>query len=484
MNSVLSVGRTRAVLGRLDSRLVELALVAAVSLLGAALRFYKLGDWSFWVDELYTIGRAQAHTNWAALLDLWWRPSPSVWLTGWAISVLGVSEASARLVPAVVGSLSVPILYFPMRRMWGSSTAKIAMLLIAISPWHIFWSQNARFYTSLMLLYALAAFALFFAFEEDRPAYIGAFYVLLWLAVGERFLALFLVLVVGLYVLLLAILPMPKPRGWKPRTFAFLLAPGLLAAAGDLAAYAITGDSYLAGALELAYSTPIDDPLRLGVLVAFHLGLPVVTLALIAGIDQLRAWSRPGLFTVVGAIVPVALLLAANPFLFTVDRYVFVTLPSWIMLAAVGVVGLHRLIAREGKLLATGVLMVMVADAMGAHLLYYQVNQGNRPDWRGAFQAVEARWQPGDQLVSTRAEIGRFYTGRGVTQLVDFDPATAGSTTRYWFVLDSEGFWHASKNGFWVEQHATLVDFRYLRVWENINLRTFLLDPASPRKLP
>ena len=480
MNSALSLSHARLVIGRLDRRYLELGLIVALSLLGAGLRFYKLGEWSFWIDELYTIGRAQAHTNLSALASLWWRPTPSVWLTGLVLSLAGVSETSARLVPALIGSLSVPLLYGPIRRMWGRNTALIAALLLTVSPWHIFWSQNARFYTSLMLFYALAAFALYFAFEEDKPAYIAIFYGLLWLAVGERFLALFLVVVVGLYLLMLAVLPVRKPRGWRPRMFAALLVPGLLAMVGDIVAYWLTGDSYLAGALELAHSAPIDNPLRLGTLVAFHIGLPVAALGLMAGIDQLRAWSRAGLFLMAGAVAPIVLLLVANPFLFTVDRYAFVALPSWIILAAIGVNGLCRLTVREGRLLTAGVVLMLLADAAGAHVLYYQVNQGSRPDWRGAVKFVQERWQPGDRLISTRAEVGEYYAAVEVEQLADFDPSTVEPATRYWFVLDSEGIGHVPRRAAWVEQHATLVDFRYLRIWENSSLRVYLLDPAHP----
>ena len=34
-------------------------LLAAITLLAGALRFHKLGEWSFWRDELITISHAQ-----------------------------------------------------------------------------------------------------------------------------------------------------------------------------------------------------------------------------------------------------------------------------------------------------------------------------------------------------------------------------------------------------------------------------------------
>ena len=36
-------------------------LLLLITLLAAALRFYKLGEWSFWIDEIYTINHATAH---------------------------------------------------------------------------------------------------------------------------------------------------------------------------------------------------------------------------------------------------------------------------------------------------------------------------------------------------------------------------------------------------------------------------------------
>ena len=34
-------------------------LLAGITLLALILRFYKLGEWSFWIDEIFTVNRAQ-----------------------------------------------------------------------------------------------------------------------------------------------------------------------------------------------------------------------------------------------------------------------------------------------------------------------------------------------------------------------------------------------------------------------------------------
>jgi mannosyltransferase len=119
--------------------------LAAFTILAFLIRFYKLGEWSLWIDEIFTLNRAQAHyasfesmlrnipprTNWVPV---------SLLATSTVINTLGISEWTARLVPAVIGVLSIPILYFPTRKVFGTGVALISVLLLAISPWHVSWS--------------------------------------------------------------------------------------------------------------------------------------------------------------------------------------------------------------------------------------------------------------------------------------------------------------------------------------------------------
>ena len=157
---------------RIENRVADLSnrswftygLLFLITLFGAGLRFYKLGEWSFWIDEIYTINHAMRHFgNWELILDHIppyrnWVPV-SVILTAQALNIWGLSEWSARLASVVIGVISLPILFFPTRRMFGDWVALLAVLLLAVSPWHIFWSQNARFYTGLLLFYTLLLFS-------------------------------------------------------------------------------------------------------------------------------------------------------------------------------------------------------------------------------------------------------------------------------------------------------------------------------------
>jgi mannosyltransferase len=141
----------------LDSQFIERYqywCLAAITLLGFVLRFYKLGEWSFGGDEIITI-EAASDTFGRSLLpsDIPGR-GLSLALIDCTLSLLGTNEWTARLVPALVGIASIPIFYLIARKMFSPAVGLSTALLLAVSPWHIEWSQNARYLTSLVLFFS------------------------------------------------------------------------------------------------------------------------------------------------------------------------------------------------------------------------------------------------------------------------------------------------------------------------------------------
>jgi hypothetical protein len=204
----------------------------------------------------------------------------------------------------------------------------------------------------------------------------------------------------------------------------------------------------------------------------------LMTFAFFGGLYLILHRNRAGLFFFIGAVVPVVLLLILNLFVFTKDRYVFVTLTSWIILGAVAIKEIFTQMKDYGKILSVGILFVFIANAAGANLLYYQVNNGNRRDWKSVFSVIEDRMQPGDVIVSSRAELGDYYLGVEVHPMRDTNPnQILQSDKRFWFVTDSESVWVTGPINKWVIENAELIDVWYLRVPENINIRLYLYEP-------
>ena len=458
--------------------------LVVITLLAAALRFYRLGEWSFWFDEISTINRASSHYS-----DLYglvryippavkWIPL-SVILTGFVMNTLGISEWSSRLVPAVIGIISIPAIYFPTKKVFGTAIGLISVLLLAVSPWHIEWSQNARFYSSLMLLYMLASFAFYYAIENDRPVFIYLFLILLYLATSERMTALMIVPVVIIYLLLLIILPFEKPPGLRLRNLIIIFLAGVAFIMYEIYSLISTGDSSLLDTLLVFSPNRGPDPARLLSYILFNIGIPLVCLAVFGGIYLLMKKNRSGLFFFLGAVIPIGLLLITNSFMYTDERYAFITLPSWIILGALATKEIFSETRNQSRVLATGVLVLLLANAAYGNLLYFLETNGNRLDWRRGFELIQEKSLDGDLFVSYWPDLGSYYLGEDVLSLKDVNPELMGAGGhRIWFVIDNFAVWSVSKTSLWVERHCELMMFDEMFVNRTELLRIYLCEPA------
>jgi uncharacterized membrane protein len=457
-----------------------------ITLLAAGLRIYKLGAWSFWIDEIYTINHAMAHFSTPQLIlehippNRNWVPV-SVILTAQTLNVWGIHEWSARLTSAIIGILTIPILYVPTKRVFGSHVTLIAMLLLAVSPWHIFWSQNARFYTSLMLLYALASFLFYFGIEKNRPVYFVGFYILFYFALSERLLAAFILPTIFSYLIFLWLLRFDRPPGLNARNLLILLAPILFIVLYEVLRYLMSGTSITTFFIADFGEKQVEDPIRLLLSIVYNISFPTMALGLVAGIYLLLKRNTVGLFLLLSALLPVVLLVLLNPIAFTKDRYVFVTLTFWFILVAIA---LNELMSRTtglGYLLTFGVLMVLLADSVSSNILYYHVNNGHRRDWRAAFEMIKEKSQSDDMVVAWWPEFSPLYLDdREILPYKDISVKTMlGGEKRYWFVIDSETVWGNIPVRDWLELHGQLIDILYLRLPEDdYNLKIYLYDPA------
>lgn len=453
-------------------------------MLAIVLRFYKLGEWSFWIDEIFTIGHAQAHfstiekiiqntppaRNWVPI---------SVISTASVLNLTGISEWTARLAPAVIGIISIPLLYFPVKCLFGVSVSLVTSLLLAVSPWHLSWSQNARFYTALLLFYTLALFAFFYGLERDRLRYILLFMLMTYLAMSERLFAAFLGPVIVSYLILLKLLPFEIPAGFRLRNIILILSPGIVFGLIEMYSLVVHGQSRFFADFGWFFLYRTKDPLRMLSLISFSIGPSLIALAFFGGLYLLVQKSRIGLLMFLGAVIPITIVVLLNPFIFTKDRYVFVSLFSWLILAAVAVQAIFAQTQNYGKLIAVGVLVLLLTDAAGTNLLYYQVNNGNRRDWKGAFTLVKERSQAGDELVTWWPDWEGFYVDQEIILWENIDPEfVTHSGKRFWFVLDDETIWGNGRMKRWMEQNAELIGIKYLRQVNDIYLVIYLYDPA------
>ncbi len=446
--------------------------LAAIVLLAAALRFFKLGAWSFWIDEIFTTNATRYLRYWSIV-----RLPITLILVRGSLNLFGLSEWSARLAPALIGIVTIPILYFPIRRIFDTGVALIAVLLLALSPWHLYWSQNARFYTLLLLFSSLGLFLIFSGIERHRPWHFVGGFALQVLAAREREIALFFLPVLACYLLLTAVQTGERVR-LRPRYLVLIL--------GSLAAFVVyDASTTLAGGhasimtfFRVFLGQSNHGPLRLLLAIIYQLDLPIVCLGLAGGIWAIARRSRPGLFTLCAACVPPILLVMMAPFVFTVDRYIFLTLPFWTVLTAIAIKELFAKTADSGPFLALGVLGLVLASMLSRNMLYYQFQNGMRPDWRRAYTIVQQRLEEDDLVFATRPEVGEHYLQQQVKHVDEADTQSIRcSEPRAWFLTEEATSRIDAELGRWMEEHSTLVDVMEVSIpGKSLSIRIHLYD--------
>lgn len=114
-----------------------------------------------WVDEAITVARARmGFSEMLEVLRVTDVHPPGHYAMTWGvIRILGSSEFSVRLVSLVAGILLVAILYALGRELFDRRTGVVAATLGAVAPLLIWYSQEARMYSVVMLFSATAVWA-------------------------------------------------------------------------------------------------------------------------------------------------------------------------------------------------------------------------------------------------------------------------------------------------------------------------------------
>ena len=469
---------TRIFAPRLSST-VQYLLLGLIILIAAALRFYKLGKWSFWIDELWSITTALKLRAWRD--DLFQFHVFFYYIIKPVLASLGVTEWSARLVPVVTGIISIPIIYFPTRKIFGPWVAVFAACLLAIAPWHLFWSQNVRYYTLLLLLYTLALLLFYLGLETDQFRHIIASWIFLVLALLTNLTAAFLFPTILVYVLLLKVLPVDKPRGLRLKNlFPFVLLPLIYLFYEVCRVMLLRKELLISKLLTFFFVGQRLGSLRVMAGVIYYVGVPLACLALFGGIWLLLEKQRSGLFLMAGILVPLLMVILLSSFVYVHDRYVFLTLPLWIILGAIAVQGIFSHFRGHGRILALGVVVLLLADPLAQNWLYFHYQNGNRWDWKGAFATVQQRKAEDDPVVTTWWELGRYYLDGEVISMNELNPlAVVERGQRMWFVDDG---WVNPALSTWLQENGELIDVRDVQIPGKVfPMRVYLYDPEQPR---
>jgi mannosyltransferase len=138
---------------RSPSRWAVAVSVLLLVAIGAFLRVYRIGAQPLWVDEASSLRFARQQLgqlwSWGTLVDPGNPPLYYSVLHGWL--VFGDSEASLRLLSASIGVLTIPVVYALGRIIRDHRLGLVSAVLFTISPFQVWYSQEARGYALLTL---------------------------------------------------------------------------------------------------------------------------------------------------------------------------------------------------------------------------------------------------------------------------------------------------------------------------------------------
>lgn len=418
-------------------------LICIVSI-GAILRFWSLGQWSFWIDEVLTVLDAREFSLSNSPIN----PVPyiaakfSVFI-GEKLSFLiqGGDEWNSRLIFCIAGILSIPIVFNLGQTLYNSRVGLLAAAFVALSNWHLFWSQNARSYIFTFLFAVLTAWFFYRSLEKDSTLLaIGALFFCICLILSHL-LAAAIVPALAVYAVLQLLAERNRKRWINLLIFFIPFAiPVLMLVLPQIRGHLFSG---------WGHNEWGRSPLYIVLTLVQGVSIPISVTAFFTTIA--KPIDRPTLFLICFSGVPLILLLIASQLQNVAGYYLFWTTPAYFILAAVTCEWIWNRIKPEGNrgLLRIVVPCVIMMTLFSQDYLYFRYENGGRPKWKETFRDIGANRIPTDKIVLSEPEMARYYLPEmeavGIDVLMKDKAAferewKSSGGNRLWFVVDVASF--------------------------------------------
>lgn len=444
-------------------------LLIAILLLGLSLRLNGLGAKSLWQDEIGTL----KHVASGGVSDLIWSvldktlPAPPLhFLLVYLFSFLGSGDFLLRFPSAIFGILGVTAAYKLGEALFGRREGLLAAFLLALSPLHVRYSQEARAYALFMLLSAWALFSLWKGMRGGETKWWVGFIISNVLNLYTHLFALLVLLAEALIFSSLLLWGFvgrrPEARSKVGRAFLCVLGIMAIIAACYLPMVshlwrAIHGDKGLGG---MGFTPGISPTLAFfaGVFGLFGTGggaaLLIFAACFLTGlVASFKKQTNQGLLALLWIGVPFGVLFAFPAKHGFRPRYLIFILPLYLVFVSHGVSTLGRLISdlpgytggvRRHGFYAAWLLFFLLFAVLGFRPLRNYYGE-QRVDWRLAAKFLVRNVAVGEVVFSQyrgpaivlshyEDELAEVPFVQGGHQGVD--PATVQREGGIWFVRD------------------------------------------------
>jgi mannosyltransferase len=366
----------------------------AIMLVAAGLRLYDLGGPSFWFDEVLTVSLSSAPLGEIAANVRNAEQTPPLFhyvMHGW-MGLFGLSEFAVRLPAALCGIASVWMTYKLGRHLMGRWEGLICALLMAISPFQVIYSQEARVYSALMLTALLSTYMFVKVLREgglrNEMHYVLATGLMYWVHLHSVF-------VVAAQQICWIYLHVARERPADVRRISPARWIYLTGAALALFIPWMPTVWYWIHGVSQAFWIGAMSPWLLPQSYAMYAGSAVMLIALLGlgslGLMKMPRWQGVLLvgLLLIPVIVPYGISLLTRPLF--IPRYAIASAIGLYLLAARGVIALPRPAWRIASVAA-------LAGLSAYGMIGVRERLAPKPDVRGATRYVIGSSHPGDVL--------------------------------------------------------------------------------------
>lgn len=210
--------------------IANLAALVGIMLLGFALRLHTLTSLPLVVDEIGFAAHASdiLHGQHVPIFAPGHNSNPSVfsWLVAVSMSLFGQNLFAIRLVPLLLGTLSIPAAYLLGREWYSKRVGLLAALFLATFPVHVFYSRFCMYVIGdpLLALLAFAFLARAVRWSHWSDAVLAGIYagIAQYFYHGSRLIILLMVVYIAVSHLRHK-KPVPRPKSTPSQVFTALI---------------------------------------------------------------------------------------------------------------------------------------------------------------------------------------------------------------------------------------------------------------------
>lgn len=417
------------------SRYVQILI--SLTVIGLFLRFYNLGFNSLWLDEATT-----HHFAKLSFIEIWeltaggeYNPPLFHWVEHFML-FFGNNEVILRFIPALLGILTIPLFYLIGKEFLDRNTGILAAALLTFSPFHLFYSQEARAYSMVLFFISISLYCYLLAFRSNDKKFWALFGIFSALAFWTHFYSM---IITGTLILFAIIINAGKIREnvteLKPilislAAFVFLCLPLLIVTVrlfivrtSAQPTYGIQGFGIITDSIQQFFGYNLYSALIFSILL-------IIGFIQIFKIDKIKFYLFAGI-----VIVSFLASWGLSYKMPMIPRYLIFMLPIFYIGVAAGFRPIYSVINNRWLIYIFIAAIILIATPF--MITYY--SGYSKEDWRGFSRNFESITRDGDLVVLTPGYISLpfdYYYSNTTDHTVEFGAYTKNDLEK---ILSSKG---------------------------------------------